>query len=406
MTARHTLDDAILKVVRAGNCSGCGACVQLDAGLTMALDDEGYSRPVRRTGTATAAGVPHFRRACPGVLVEAQRPEGSERHPILGPVVQAWEAWATDPAIRFEGSSGGTLTAISAWLVESGTVQRVLGAGADVGNPRRTVPVRITSREEALAASGSRYAPVSTAAVADALKAGSAVVGKPCESSALRALCNADAREQPPILLSFFCAGTPSQHATETLVRELGVPPEEKVKDLWYRGRGWPGRFTVTRDDGNSVSSSYDDSWGRHLGPTAQWRCKICPDGIGESADITAGDYWRATSDGYPAFEDGPGVSALIARTERGRDLILQAAEAGVLTLAPLDLDSLVAVQPLQRSRRVTLLGRLAGTLAAGGRVPRYRGFSLTALALPRLRAVYRTAKGTYRRRRASGVSR
>jgi coenzyme F420 hydrogenase subunit beta len=33
--------------------------------------------------------------------------------------------------------------------------------------------------------------------------------------------------------------------------------------------------------------------------------------------------------------------------------------------------------------------------------MPRYRGFSLLALAMPRLRDIYRTAKGTFRRRRA-----
>ena len=94
-------------------------------------------------------------------------------------------------------------------------------------------------------------------------------------------------------------------------------------------------------------------------------------------------------------------MSALIARTERGVDVIRRATAAGVLAATRMDLADLAAVQPLQRTRRETLSGRLAGTLAAGGRVPRYRGFSLLTLAMPRLRESYRTAKGTFRRRRA-----
>jgi coenzyme F420 hydrogenase subunit beta len=39
--------------------------------------------------------------------------------------------------------------------------------------------------------------------------------------------------------------------------------------------------------------------------------------------------------------------------------------------------------------------------MLAGGIVPRYRGFGLIVLALPRLRENWRMAKGSFRRRRA-----
>ncbi|MEO6531352.1 MAG: Coenzyme F420 hydrogenase/dehydrogenase, beta subunit C-terminal domain [Specibacter sp.] len=405
MSAESRLDAAIAKVVGAGNCSGCGACALLDPGIGMELDDGGYLRPVRRAPLGNTAGAENpaeaFAAACPGVRVNAQRPAASHRHPQLGPVVQAWEAWATDPALRHAGSSGGTLTALSAWLLASGQSSRVVGAQADPKNARRTVSVQLTTKEQALAAAGSRYAPVSNAAAPQALEPDTAFVGKPCEVSAIRALsARKQGRQNGPILLSFFCAGTPSQQATERLAVELGVARDAAISDLSYRGNGWPGDFSITCADGSTKGTSYDDSWGNHLGPTTQWRCKICPDGVGESADITAADFWRADDAGYPLFLDQAGISALIARTERGRDLVLAAAAAGVLTLAVMDLEALVAVQPLQRKRRETLAGRLAGTVAAGGIIPRYSGFSLLRLALPRLRESWRTGKGSYRRRR------
>ncbi|WP_416348863.1 Coenzyme F420 hydrogenase/dehydrogenase, beta subunit C-terminal domain [Microbacterium sp. STN6] len=377
----------------------------------MEIDAQGFARPIRRDPLQEAVRessvVNEFRDACPGVGVRAQRPVGSQRHPLLGPVVAVWEAWATDPEIRFAGSSGGTLTALSAWLVETGQASRVVGARANPANARQSVSVRILNRNDAVAAAGSRYAPVSNAAEPTALEPTTAFVGKPCEVSALRALSSSRlGSEEGPILLSFFCAGTPSQYATNRLAASLGVPEDEHIEALRYRGNGWPGAFTIVRSDGSSVATSYDDSWGTHLGPATQWRCKICPDGVGESSDITAADFWRADERGYPAFSDQAGISALIARTARGRDLILRAAAEGVLTLAPMDIDSLAAVQPLQRQRRETLSGRLTGTVVAGGRIPTFRGFGLVRLALPRLRAVYRTAKGAFRRRRAMGRTR
>jgi coenzyme F420 hydrogenase subunit beta len=426
--ASAALDAAIERVVNSGNCSGCGACALLDPGLELRLDAEGFLRPVRRTSSGdpgpapapASASVPasesasaltsvkRFAAACPGVTVTAANPAGAVRHPTMGPVVRAWNAWATDSEIRHRGSSGGALTAIAVWLLETGQAARMVGARADPAEPRRTVSVTIVSKEQAIGAAGSRYAPTASASQAAALQNGSVFVGKPCEASAIRSLMGSRAAEMAtapgadPIILSFFCAGTPSQHATENLVDSLGVARGEALSDLWYRGRGWPGRFTAVRRDGSSVDASYDDSWGSALGPSVQWRCKVCADGVGESADITAADFWSADEHGYPVFAEAAGQSALIARTERGYDIVLRAAEAGVISVTPMDIDDLAAVQPLQTTRRGTLIGRLIGARLAGARVPRYRGFGLTVLGLTRIRETFRTAKGTFRRRRAA----
>lgn len=408
MTAAKHLDSAIARVVKAENCSGCGGCALLDSGIGMSLDDAGFSRP-RRIGASDAQvdATARFRRICPGEVVRAQKPRGSRRHPTMGSYFVAYEAWAVDDAVRFAGSSGGALTAIAAWMVETGEAARMLGAGADEQQPRRTVSVSITTREGALALAGSRYAPVSNAAERAALDPATVFVGKPCEASAIRALHRTAPQcgeAVAPILLSFFCAGTPSQHATDTLVESLGVPSGEPIRDLWYRGRGWPGRFTVIPIEGPQASASYDESWGSTLGPATQWRCKICADGVGESSDVTAADFWHSDERGYPDFSDDEGVSALIARTPRGLDLIARAIVAGVIVANPIEIDDLARMQPLQRERRETLLGRMLGVGVAGARTPRYRGFGLLALALARPRDVVRAARGTRRRRLVLGV--
>ncbi|MDM7830691.1 Coenzyme F420 hydrogenase/dehydrogenase, beta subunit C-terminal domain [Cellulomonas edaphi] len=394
------LDDRVRAVVDSGRCSGCGACTLLDDGLSMRLTPEGYLRPERvGASTATNDAPAAFDRACPGRVVRAQRPDGSRRHPILGPVAGCWEAAATDPELRLRGSSGGVLTALSSWLVANGEAVATLGAAADRDEPRRTVPVVIRSRREALDAAGSRYAPVAVASHPAALDPAAATVGKPCEIAALRALASS---EPAPLLLSFFCAGTPSARSTDAMLDQLGV--DEPLDDLWYRGRGWPGRFTARGRSGREWSASYDESWGGTLGPTVQWRCKICPDGVGESSDITAGDFWRSDERGYPVFTETDGFSALVARTPRGLDVVQRAVEAGVLTVRPIDPDEVAGVQPLQRNRRTTLAGRLTGARLAGARLPRYRGFGLVRLSLSTARTSVRTARGTFRRVRAGAA--
>lgn len=397
------LERAVADVLARDACSGCGLCTRLDASVRMELDAAGYARP-RFTGAP--APIPDaeaiFRRGCPGVVVRAPAvPAGAARHPLLGADLGVWSAWATDSKIRHTGSSGGALTALHAWLVASGRAARVTGAAVDDRAPRRTVPVSIMTRDQALGAAGSRYAPVAALDNADVLAAGSAVCAKPCEISALRQSVDDLVDGEPPLMLSFFCAGTPSQHATDALLSQLGVGAHDEVGALRYRGLGWPGRFTATSGE-RIVSADYDASWGSTLGPATQWRCKVCADGVGEAADIVSADAWESDEHGYPTFVDGDGVSALIARTERGRRTILEAAAAGAITLEPLTMARLAAAQPLQTERRRFLRARLLGSLLAGRRPPQYPGFALLRLSAAAPRTALRVLRGTFRRVRRS----
>lgn len=393
---------AVDEVLARDACSGCGLCPRLDPALEMQLDDRGYQRP-RVVGESRPIDRAEeiFARSCPGVVVTAPpMPTGARRHPELGTYLEAWQAWAADPEVRRAGSSGGVLTALHGWLVASGRAARVTGAAGDTSDVRRTVPVTITTREAALAAAGSRYAPVSALANPDVSAPGGAVTGKPCEIAALRRAAPDLVEGEVPLLLSFFCAGTPSQHATAALLQDLGVAPDDDLRSLRYRGDGWPGRFQARTDHGE-VSADYDESWGRVLGPTTQWRCKVCVDGVGESADIVCADSWATDDRGYPVFVEGDGLSALIARTPRGLQAIQDAAAAGVIVLSPLQMAHLASAQPLQVARRRFLFARMLGSRLAGRRPPRYRGFGLLRLSLAKPREAIRTLRGTYRRVRS-----
>lgn len=400
------LDGQVARVVRRQLCTGCGGCTRLDRTLQMRMDENGFLRPARdpdveapiRSRSEERDLVRVFRAMCPGVGLDARRLPGPYRHPTMGRYLEAWTAWATDPETRFRGSSGGALTALSGWLAEQGTPS--VGARSCADNPRRTVSVQITSREEALASAGSRYNPVATAAHPDSLQPDGAVVGKPCEVAALRQLSR-DPGEQRPLLMSFFCAGTPSQHATQAVLDRLGVGPEQPLREMWFRGRGWPGRFSAVTADGVR-SMSYDESWGAVLGPEVQWRCKICPDGVGEFSDLSAADFWEADDQGYPVFDEGEGRSALVVRTARGQRLLRAAVEAGVIGVEPLDLDALAQIQPFQRTRRSTVTGRTLGSRLGGRPAPRYRGLGLWRLAATALRQNIRAARGTFRRVRSA----
>lgn len=356
---------------------------------------DGFLRPVTEAGrdVSSREASQRFDRICPGKRVVAPLVEvGGDEHEIFGRYVSVWRAWATDPEIRDQGSSGGVITALAAWLATTGQTSSVREVSASSNAPNRSVPVRIMSREEALGAAGSRYAPVASLEGAS-LAGDTTFVGKPCEVVAARALSASE--DAQPLMMSFFCAGTPSQQATDSLVRKIGLDPNH-LTSMRYRGDGWPGYFTATDSSGRRESLTYAESWGSHLGRDLQMRCKLCVDGTGEASDISVGDFWEADDAGYPLFAEQDGESVAIARTARGDDVLRRAAEAGAIAIQEVELDQLVPVQPLQVKRRRTLPGRLLGRFFAGYRVPKYSGYGLVARLIKRAPLNAKTAAGTF----------
>lgn len=387
------------RVLANDNCTGCGVCTLISPRITIELNDEGFNRPIVADTDLyeqDQADAATFAKVCPGVNLRAPVHSGSRAHPVFGRYVEAWQGWAADPEIRHAGSSGGVLTALADWLVSTGRVPAVAGSGMSCTDPTRTVPIRITSRDEALAAAGSRYAPVANGLP---VPTDAAFIGKPCEVSGRFQLAAEEGQSnaQSPILLSFFCAGTPSQHATDELARALGVDPID-VAGLRYRGNGWPGQFEVRAIDGRVRAMSYEASWGETLGRRLQTRCKLCVDGTGEHADISVGDYWTTDAKGFPLFADAAGNSVVIARTRRGAELLAAAMDHGVIHLQTVRLDEVAAVQPLQTQRRLTLAGRLVGRQLSGHRVPRFRGYKLLSQSRNHLGSNIRAAAGTFAR--------
>lgn len=388
-------------IVDAGLCTGCGGCVAaLDTpGLAMAFSASGFLRPT---------DVPLDRnerakldRVCAGQRL-SHDPQPEDYHPLWGPIRQVATGHATDPEVRFRGSSGGVLSALAIHLVEMAQVDFVLATAADPTDPigNRTAPRG--DRDEVLAAAGSRYAP--SAPLADLethLAAGRrfAFIGKPCDVATLRRMGRHDPRIDRliPIKLAFFCAGVPSRHGTQAVLAALSVE-EAEVERFQYRGDGWPGLTRARRRDGSEASMTYADSWGRILNQHLQFRCKICPDGTGEFADIACADAWVG-DDGYPDFAERDGRSLIVARTPAGVALLAGAVASGTIKTEPLAVAEIQAMQPYQAARKRNALARSAALWLASGRGPRFSRLSLFRLTLATSPAVLvRNFVGTFRR--------
>lgn len=404
-SARHRLDE----VLQHDLCSGCGACafVGRDHGVVMLDIPTVGRRPIGVEALPTHV-KDEIVAACPGSQVRSPGWHGSEPEEsalLVGPSERIWEGWAADPEVRWAGSSGGVVTTLATYALERLGMELVVHTGMDPVRPWHNRTIVSRSRSELVAHTGSRYttsSPVDGLDVIEAADGPCVFIGKPCDVAAVQEL----RRRRPALdrnlglVLSFFCAGTPPSAATRRLADELGFPDPTAITDVRYRGHGWPGEFTVSSADGRSVSRTYEQSWGRLARTPRQLRCTLCPDGLGELADVTGGDAWHRRDEGEE------GISLILARTPRGAGVVAAAIRDGYLVATESDAGRVVRAQPLTR-RRMLVPARVAALRTVRLPAPRYPGFHLST-AGRRLgrRAVAKEYLGMLRRIRRRGYLR
>jgi coenzyme F420 hydrogenase subunit beta len=201
-------------------------------------------------------------------------------------------------------------------------------------------------------------------------------IGKPCDVAGVRGVCGVrpDVAEGVGCRIAIFCAGTPSTRGTLGLLERVGMSPGQ-VRELRFRGRGWPGHLAVRAEGRQGLADTlgYEESWA-FLQRFRPYRCHLCPDGTGELADIACGDPWCRTP------RPGElGRSLVVVRTERGRQIVRGAIREGYVRLRRRPPRVLVDSQPGLYHKRAAVWGRVAAFRLCGLPAPRLGGFSLFA---------------------------
>ena len=370
---------ALSKVEKGKLCAGCGLCAGNSGGAVQMQSRDGYARPYQVSGLTEAQEFA-IRTACPGLRVfEWDRMKAAHHtHPSWGPYIDCLTGHATDADVRHRGSSGGMVSALALYALESGLASQVLHVESDPDRPTGNRSSISRTREEVLAKAGSRYAPSTPLAdIADMLEEGipTVFIGKPCDVSALRAYGALDPRVDTtfPLKLSFFCGGIPSHDGAQAIIETMGLDPEA-ISEFRYRGNGWPGPTVAREYDGREGVMDYETSWGKFLSSRVQFRCKICPDPVGGVADIACADAWYGGESGYPQFDEADGRSLVMVRSQIGKKLLADAVADKVVHVDTLPIEEVDLMQPAQARRKRRIAARMAAWKLAGRPVPRMKG--------------------------------
>ena len=328
-------------------CLCCGTCTAVCPTNAISLVETINGLLIPEVNDSTCNGCGLCLKVCPGTHLE----KGlllPQTDPFKGNVITAYCGQAVDKDVLQNGQSGGAVTALLEHLLDSGRINNALVTQMPQDGSLRPKCVVTCERDVIRKSQASKYCPAPVGAAAQkAIKQNGeklAVVGISCQ---IHGLANAQTYlgGPAPLRIGLVCDRMLTFGAIDFLVNKAGVNRED-VASLQFRSKkfnGWPGDVCVRMKDGEELCVA-----NKHRGSIKDiytpLRCRLCFDKMNVLSDIVVGDAWglRKGKDGF---------SAIIVRTDKGRDALLSAQKAGALKLETVDPEAVFKGQSAENKR-------------------------------------------------------
>lgn len=335
---QRELDQLQTKVIGAGLCTGCGACVGLDASGQSRMQDTplGPMPQLAATGRFTAGPFA----TCPSTGIDYpdlyRRFYGAlPKNWLTGPTIAVRTGFAADETIRRNGASGGVLTRVLIYLLEEKLVDAVIVVRQGIPTPEQARAVFATSRAEILAAAQSVYVPVATLDKLRELEPGKryAMTCLPDQAATLRQLQLAGHPQarQVRFVLGPYTGTAMYPAAIRSFLRSGGVRKDDAITSLKWRAGEWPGYLEIKTASGRVLRSN--KFYYNYLIPFFITRNSLLNmDFANEFCDLSVGDAWS------PKFEKaGGGHSVITTRTPELEEILQRMIAAGLISAQPVD---------------------------------------------------------------------
>jgi coenzyme F420 hydrogenase subunit beta len=328
------------EVVTSGLCTGCAGCVVACPHDVLGYNDkDGVYKPFHLEEELGPTDCIHGERGCTSCTRACPRFRSWEseidthlfgrlRKPdeLAGVSKDIILARARDKTVHEKGQDGGLVSAILLWAMDNGYIDAALVSYLEGdGTSWKAVPGVARTRDEVLAAAGSRYTySANTLAYAEAVEGGAekiALVGMSCQSSsppAMQVRKAGKVARRFALNIGLLCSKTFDDAIFEELFEaKYGLRKQDMVK------MNIKGVFQIWMRDGSyhEVPLKECHAWTRE-------GCKMCPDFAAEHADISTG--------GIGAFNDW---TLTVVRTDLGREIIIKMLQEGVIEGRPGDDD-------------------------------------------------------------------
>lgn len=371
---------SLKNIIESNLCVGCGLCSYITNHKIKMIDIENEGKRPDNYNNLTPDEENDIVNCCPGISLNTSLDKKTAKKMnnneiLIGPTIKIYEGWAKNKEIRFNASSGGIISALAIYCLEMENMKLILHTGKDTDFLWKNKTIVSKTKKEIINNSGSRYCPSSPCELLDIIENSDkkcVFIGKPCDVAAVSNIRKIRPKldKNLGLVLSFICAGTPNTKATLSLIEKLKIN-KKQINDLYYRGKGWPGDFTINYNTNKNKKLSYDNSWGYLASKSRQLRCHLCPDGLSEFSDITSGDAWHRKHE-----KNNIGCSLILVRTENGLKFIQNAYKNGYIEIVESNSSNAVKAQGLVERRKL-IAPRLFGLKIMGKPIPSYKNFYL-----------------------------
>jgi len=328
------------EVVDRNNCVGCGMCVALLGG-NMVRKESGVSPAFVYESQSTNLDE-LARLACPGQGIHypslyrkyyGKLPDSW----LLGTVIKVRTGYSSDENVRRNGASGGVITAVLCYLLESGYIDAAIVVQQGKPSPEDASVVIASSRDEILASAQSVYIPASTLDILSELKPGMkyAMTCLPEQAASLRVLQHLgyEPAKQIKYVLGPYTGTALEPAAIRCLLRSHGVGDNDEITSLKWRAGEWPGYLEIKLASGKIVRSK--KVYYNFLIPFFVTQSSLqSMDFSNEFSDLSVGDAWS------PKFENvGAGFSVVITRSNEMESIICEMISKNYLSMEDIDQD-------------------------------------------------------------------
>jgi coenzyme F420 hydrogenase subunit beta len=314
--------NTIERVVVANLCTGCGICAGIcpNNAISMIIRSGIYLPEVNYNECVECQLC---LKSCPGYEVDFKELNNhvfgeQPNNEALGHCIQCFTGYSVDKTIRFDSSSGGIVTQLLVYALEHKIIDGAIVTSMSENNPLEPKVIVARTKEAIIHSSRSKYCPVTiNEGISEILKKDGkyAVVGLPCHIQGIRKaqMHNQILANRIVFTIGLVCAKSSNFEATRFFLKTIHVS-EKNIRQIDYRGSGWPGGMTITFSDYSKKFipfSAYRATVGSML--FVPQRCLLCSDALSELADITVGDAWLKTY-----TDDTSGRSIVFIRSKRG----------------------------------------------------------------------------------------
>ncbi|MHA1762543.1 MAG: Coenzyme F420 hydrogenase/dehydrogenase, beta subunit C-terminal domain, partial [Promethearchaeota archaeon] len=318
------------EIIRTGICTQCGTC----AAVCPVLEWDPISAEPKLIGKCTGCGICYNQ--CPRTITDPVQ--------LIGEFKKGYVSNTNIPEV-IGGQDGGTVTSLLCYLFDEHLIDAAIVTMKNPKKPWYPIAQIITTKEDAIKASGSIYTHSQTVdALMEAIRMdyrSIAFVGTPCNINAVNKMMNSPSgmlryfMRAHILKIGLFCMDSFAPEMLYPMFEKDGIDLSKIVKMDINKGKF----FLYEQLDGEPVKSYPISSLHKYKSSS----CNFCTDLTGENADISVG-----------SVGSGNKRNTVFARTGIGAEIMEDAAKKGYLTIEPYTAINLNAVLNLAKLKKVS----------------------------------------------------